>query len=95
MKVSDIQIGDLIYPPQREIRLWMLRMLRDKELDETALLLRVVEVRPSKPDKNGPWTFVKGQHCKEWCKDHAEPDKPFYMSFLARPYTPWKGVKPL
>lgn len=23
MKVSDIKVGDLIYPPQREIRLWM------------------------------------------------------------------------
>jgi len=93
MKVSDIKVGDLIYPPQREISLWMQRALRDKDLDETALLLTVVEVRPStKIDKNGPWTFVKGQYTKEWCKDYVEPDKPQYMNFLARPHTPWKGV---
>lgn len=93
MKVSDIKIGDLIYPPQREIRLWMTKALSEKELDETALLLTVVELRDSKPDKNGPWTFVKAQYSKAWTSDYAEPEAPQYMSFLARPHTPWKIVR--
>lgn len=89
-KVSDIKVGDLIYPPQREIGLWMTKALRDKELDETALIMTVVEVRDSKPDKNGSWTFVKAQYSKAWTADYGEPDKAHYMTFLARPHTPWK-----
>jgi hypothetical protein len=90
---SDIKIGDLVYPPSREISLWMKKALAEKELDETALLLTVVEARESKPDKNGPWIFVKGQYSKAWTSDYAEPDRAHYMTFLARPQTPWKIVR--
>lgn len=89
-KVSDIKVGDSIYPPQREISLWMKKALAEKGQDESALILTVVEVRESKPDKNGPWTFVKAQYSREWTKNYEQPDKAQYMTFRARPGSPWR-----
>lgn len=90
VKVSDIKVGDLIYPPKREIALWMEKELAKKELPQSALILTVVEARASKPDKNGPWIFIKGQYSREWTKNYAEPEKAHYLTFLARPHTPWQ-----
>jgi hypothetical protein len=89
VKVSEIKVGDSIYPPKREIGLWMGKALVEKGLQEAALILKVVEVRESQPDKNGRWIFVKGQYSREWTKTYAEPERAHYMTFRARPETPW------
>jgi len=89
MTAQDIKEGDLVLPPEREIRLWMRRALGEKKLAESALLLTVAEVSEGKPDKKGRWTVVKGRYSREWCGDYANPLGDYFLTFKARPETPW------
>lgn len=92
MRAEDIKIGDMVFPPEREMRLWMRRALAEKGLSEQSLLLKVASVSEGKADKNGRWIVVKGQYSPEWCKDYADQSRAYFMTFKARPETPWKGA---
>lgn len=76
--------GDIIWPPERELRLWMRRENAQRQLPESALHLTVVEVCEATPDKRGAWLMVKAQHGPEW------GSRPF--NFKTRPTTPWPTV---
>ncbi len=76
-----LQPGDVILPPERELRLWMRRENTKRELPETALHLTVLEVRESDPDKRGAWLIVKTRQSPEW---NSTP-----FNFKTRPVTPW------
>ncbi len=82
-----IKIGDVIMPPERELRLWMRRHVAQKGLTESALHLRVKEVMEGKPDKNGRWLFIKTEHTDTLAFNL------FPFSFKARPKTPWQIVE--
>jgi hypothetical protein len=86
---NEINIGDVVLPPERELRLWMRRHVQDKNLPESALHLHVTEVSESS-DKRGPWRIIKTHHDPSWGHTLA-------FTFRARPETPWliieKGTK--
>jgi len=54
--VSSIQAGDVIMPPERELRLWMRRDRAEKGLPESSLYITVTEVVP---DRAG-WVRMRG-----------------------------------
>ena len=54
--VSSIQAGDVIMPPERELRLWMRRTLAERGLPEEALHITVTEVRAAREG----WAWIKG-----------------------------------
>lgn len=87
--IKDIKVGDIIFPPEREMRLWMKRELAEKGLSESAQALSVVSVDQARPDKKGEWVIIKARYSREWTRDYAEPEKDHFMSFKARPQTPW------
>jgi hypothetical protein len=79
----EIQVGDVIMPPERELSLWMRKHVADKGLGEEALHLKVTQVREGKPDKRGRWLVFKTEHTS------ALAFNLFPFSFKARPETPW------
>ncbi len=82
-----IKPGDVVLPPERELRLWMRRHVAEKGMGEEALHLCVKEVREGKPDKRGRWLRIKTDHT------NALAFNLFPFSFSARPETPWKIVR--
>ncbi len=82
-----IKIGDIILPPERELRLWMRRYAQEHDLAEAALHLTVLEVREGNPDKGGRWLIVKTRQTDEWAVGRRN-----LFSFKARPHTPWQFV---
>jgi hypothetical protein len=80
---EQIQVGDVIMPPERELRLWMRKHVADKGLPETALHIKVVQVREGKPDKRGRWIVIRAEHTNILAFNL------FPFSFKARPETPW------
>jgi hypothetical protein len=90
---KDLALGDRIFPPEREMRLWMRREIAETNLSEEALLLTVEEIRDSKPDKKGGWLLIKGRHSVEWDKRNGNGNPALRsMSFRARPETPWAYI---
>ena len=85
-KIKDIKKGDVIYPPAREVRLWMRRWIEEKGLSESALHLTVKEIRETYPDKKGTWLLVTTERNAEWNGSQAPSD----FRFKARPETNWK-----
>ena len=82
-----IQPGDVIMPPEREVRLWMRRHVAEKNLPESALYLTVTEVREGRPDKRGRWLRIRTEHTEPLAFGL------FPFSFSARPETPWKIIR--
>lgn len=78
---AEIQLGDVILPPERELRLWMRRHIQEKNLPERALYLTVAELSEAK-DKGGRWIVVKSNRAPEWGQQYP-------MTFRTRPATPW------
>jgi hypothetical protein len=79
--------GDVILPPERELRLWMRRENAAMGLPESALNLRVKTVEEAAPDKRGRWVLVTAEHlAPEWSRSY-----PF--KFKARPGTPWPKME--
>lgn len=79
-----IKVGDIILPPEREMRLWMRRELSTRNLTETALHLSVTEVYEGSPDKRGRWVVIKAKYSPEF---HSGS-----MTIKARPNTPWPVI---
>lgn len=80
----NIQVGDVILPPERELRLWMRRHIQTHNLPECALHLSVKEIRETS-DKGGPWIVFKTQYPEAW--GHTSS-----FTFKARPETPWTVI---
>lgn len=82
-----IKVGDIILPPEREMRLWMRRELSTRNLTETALHLTVTEVYEGSPDKRGRWVVIKAKYSPEWNSGLVQG-----MTIKARPDTAWPVI---
>lgn len=81
-----IRPGDVIMPPERELRLWMRRRAAEQGLPEEALYLEVVEVYEGAPDKRGPWIWIRALSSPKW------PSRTPWK-IKARPDTDWTIVQ--
>jgi hypothetical protein len=86
--LETIKPGEVILPPERELRLWMRRHLAEKGLPETALYLTVSEIYEGNPDKRGRWLIVKSRQAAEWGNTHSRS-----FTFKARPHTSWPVIE--
>ncbi len=80
---AQIQLGAIILPPERELRLWMRRHAAERGLSESALHLTVRDVREGAPDKKGRWLIFSCEHAPEWGANGSR------FVFRVRPHTPW------
>ena len=80
--VTDLRIGDIILPPERELRLWMRRHVHDHQLSEDALRLTITEIREGTCDARGAWVIITTQQDPAW-------GARFPFSFKTRPCTAW------
>lgn len=80
-----IKPGDVILPPEREIRLWMRRSINERGLSESALNMTVIETYEGAPDKRGRWVIIKAKQSSEW-------NSPGLFTIKARPETPWPTI---
>lgn len=84
-RVADLQLGDRILPPPREVALWMRKALVQKGLTEDALWLTVLALHSAAPDSRGPWMAITAVYGRDWLQG-----KPAYpWTFKARPETLW------
>jgi hypothetical protein len=78
-----ITVGDVILPPEREMRLWMRREASSRNLTDNALHLTVTEIYEGASDKRGRWIVIKAKYSPEFHSGHIS------MTIKARPNTPW------
>ena len=64
--IEQLQVGDIILPPARELRLWMHRHCREHGFSDAALHLTIREKYDGAPDKHGRWVMVKCEQTEEW-----------------------------
>lgn len=88
MQASQLTVGNVVLPPEREIRLWMKRALAERNLPESALHLTITSIDEGAPDKKGRWLRFTCQQAPEW----FQQTKPYPFVFKARPETPWAVV---
>ena len=86
-KAETIRVGDVIMPPDAELRGWMRRHVAQYNLPETALHLHVTEVYEGAPDKRGRWIGINTHYDESW------GGKSQSFNFKARPATPWAIVE--
>lgn len=87
-RAAELKIGDVIMPPDREVRLWMRRACQERNLSESALHLTITEIREAAPDTRGRWLLVTADQAPEWFQGR----KPSPFKFKARPETPWATI---
>lgn len=87
-RAAELKIGDVVMPPEREVRLWMRRSCREKNLPETSLYLTITAIRDAEPDARGAWLLFTADQTPEWFGD----TKPYPFKFKARPETPWATI---
>ncbi len=87
-KVSELKLGDVIMPPAREVKLWMRRELKGRNLPETALYLTITGIEEGAPDKAGRWVHITADQAREWFQGR----KPYPFKFKARPETSWQKI---
>lgn len=85
VQASTLKAGDVVMPPEREVRLWMRRTITERGLSESALHLTVTKIEEGAPDKKGRWILVTADYSAEFYGDR----KPWPITFRARPDTPW------
>lgn len=81
-----IKPGDVIMPPERELRLWMRREIAKRGLTESALHLTVIETYEGSPDKRGRWVVIKAKYPPEWNWNSQSLGT---FTIKARPETNW------
>ena len=89
VRADTLKIGDIIMPPDREVRLWMRRDIQQRNLPESALHLRITSIREAIPDKRGRWLMIETDQSAEW--NAGLNPRPF--KFKARPETPWPKLE--
>lgn len=82
--IEQVKVGNVILPPERELRLWMRRHAKSQGWPETALHLTVRDIYEGSPDKTGRWIIVKCEYPSEWL--HRT------FNFKARPSTLWSVI---
>jgi hypothetical protein len=87
-RAAELQIGDVIMPPAREVRLWMRRSCRERNLPESALYLTITDISEAAPDSRGAWLLITADQTAEWRGN----TKPYPFKFKARPETPWSTI---
>ena len=85
VQVSQLAVGSLIRPPEREMRLWMRREAETRGCGDSGLWMIVTEIGEAAPDKKGRWMRVVGQMVASFGSTH-----PF--TFKARPESLWPAV---
>ena len=63
---GEIKPGDVILPPERELRLWMRERVAEEGLPGDALELTVLDVIEGRPDKRGRWIKIRTCHAATW-----------------------------
>ena len=87
--IEQLQVGDIILPPARELRLWMNRCCCERNLSDDAVQLTIREKYEGAPDIRGRWIVVKCDHTEEW--NAGRPATSF--NFKARPETVWPLIE--
>lgn len=82
---DQLRIGDIVLPPDRELKLWMLRDAAAKGIAPGDLGIMLTEVNEGLADKRGRWLLFKGYLRDAWYQGR----KPHPFTFKARPETPW------
>lgn len=88
LPIEQVKPGQIILPPERELRLWMRKYLKERQLSEQALYLTVREIYEGSSDKKGRWLIVKCDQSTEW--DAGKNNRSF--NFKARPATLWPVI---
>lgn len=82
---DQLRVGDIVLPPDRELKLWMLRDAAAKGIAPGDLGIMLTEVSEGLADKRGRWLLFKGYLRDAWYQGR----KPHPFTFKARPETPW------
>jgi len=88
VRADSLKVGDLVMPPERELRLWMVRDAREKGMAPTDLGIMLTDVHEGEPDKRGRWIVFSGYLRDQWYQGR----KQYPFKFKARPDTPWPVV---
>jgi hypothetical protein len=83
--VDSLKVGDMVMPPEREMRLWMIRDAAEKGMSPSDLGILLTDVHEGEPDKGGRWIFLTGYLRDQWYAGRRQ----YPMKFKARPNTPW------
>lgn len=83
---NTLQIGDVILPPPRELRLWMNERLKKRGLNRSALYLTITNIG-KRSDRGGEWLVITADESPEWSS------QPTPWTFRVRPATKWKKVE--
>jgi hypothetical protein len=82
---DSLKVGDMVMPPEREMRLWMIRDAAEKGMSPSDLGILLTDVHEGEPDKGGRWIFLTGYLRDQWYAGRRQ----YPMKFKARPNTPW------
>jgi hypothetical protein len=82
-RMDQIQIGDKILPPARELRLWMRRDAQSRGIPEAEIYLTVTAIAEDQMTKRGRWLKITGNMSDRWNEDR----QPYPFSFKAQPHT--------
>lgn len=88
--VGSLRPGDVILPPERELRLWMRRECAKRGLNESALRLTVLAVSDGQTDCRGAWSVVTCRETPEWTANRTTS---FPFVFRARPCSAWPVIQ--
>jgi hypothetical protein len=88
-RVADLQVGDVVTPPQREVSLWMRRVAAEKGLPDSVLAIAIERISEGAADKRGRWICVSGYLPDAWYSSGSR----FSFTFKARPETPWPVLR--
>lgn len=87
-RADSLKVGDLVMPPDRELRLWMRRTAAKKGMSEDELGIMLTDIHEGTPDKKGRWLWFTGYLRDKWYAG----GKQFPFKFKARPDTLWAVV---
>ncbi len=82
---ESLKVGDVVMPPEREMRLWMIRDAAEKGMSPTDLGIMLTDVHEGEPDKRGRWVWFSGYLRDDWYQGRRQ----YPFKFKARPDTPW------
>jgi hypothetical protein len=91
VRADSLKVGDIVMPPERELRLWMGKRAAEKGMKPQDLGIMLTSVREGASDKTGRWILLTGYLQDRWYADYAG-GKQHPMTFKARPDTMWPVV---
>lgn len=88
VRADTLKVGDIVMPPDRELRLWMIRDAAERGMTASDLGIMLTDVHDGAPDKRGRWIILKGYLRDDWYQGRRK----YPFTFKARPDTPWPLV---